>query len=148
MAITTDVIAGFPGETEQEFLESLSFIEQMGFAGGHVFTYQPGRAPAAARMPDQVPHPLRRIATPGCMRSSLNLLTNIRSASLANTWTFFGKASRFWLRSMAHERVDGQLPADNRTSPQYLWNQITPVRLLRSSGGEIEGRLVENVRTL
>jgi threonylcarbamoyladenosine tRNA methylthiotransferase MtaB len=38
VAITTDVIAGFPGESEAEFAESLEFVRQMNFAGGHVFT--------------------------------------------------------------------------------------------------------------
>ena len=39
VAVTTDIIAGFPGETEQEFAESLAFVRAMDFAGGHVFTY-------------------------------------------------------------------------------------------------------------
>jgi threonylcarbamoyladenosine tRNA methylthiotransferase MtaB len=38
VAITTDIIAGFPGETDDEFAESLAFVEEMNFAG-HVFTY-------------------------------------------------------------------------------------------------------------
>ncbi len=37
-AITTDIIAGFPGETEDEFAESLAFVKEMNFAGGHAFT--------------------------------------------------------------------------------------------------------------
>ena len=60
LAITTDVIAGFPGETESEFEESLDFIKAMQFAGGHVFTYSPRHGTAAATMPDQVPHPIRK----------------------------------------------------------------------------------------
>ena len=38
VAITTDIIAGFPGETDDEFAESLAFVREMNFAGGHVFT--------------------------------------------------------------------------------------------------------------
>jgi len=45
VAITTDVIAGFPGETDDEFAESLEFIHEMDFAGGHAFTYRPGPGP-------------------------------------------------------------------------------------------------------
>ncbi|HES58098.1 MAG TPA: MiaB/RimO family radical SAM methylthiotransferase, partial [Firmicutes bacterium] len=60
VAITTDVIAGFPGESQAEFEESLAFVRAMNFAGGHVFTYSARPGTAAARMPDQVPHPQRK----------------------------------------------------------------------------------------
>src|SRR5690606_5755147 len=60
VAITTDIITGFPGETEAEFAETLAFVRQMGFAGGHVFTYSAREGTAAARMAGQVPHALRK----------------------------------------------------------------------------------------
>lgn len=53
-AITTDVIVGFPGETEAEFMESLAFIQRIPFAGGHVFSYSVREKTAAARMHGQV----------------------------------------------------------------------------------------------
>jgi len=59
-AITTDVIAGFPGEIEAEFRESLDFVREMQFAGGHAFTYSPMPGTGAARMRDQVPIEVRR----------------------------------------------------------------------------------------
>ena len=54
VAITTDIIAGFPGETEDEFAESFDFVREMNFAGGHVFTYSPRPGTGAARMKGQV----------------------------------------------------------------------------------------------
>ena len=53
-AITTDMIAGFPGESEEEFNETITFLKEMNFAGMHVFTYSAREGTAAARMPDQV----------------------------------------------------------------------------------------------
>jgi threonylcarbamoyladenosine tRNA methylthiotransferase MtaB len=50
------VLTGFPGETEGEFLETLDFIREMDFAGGHVFTYSARPGTPAARMRNQVPH--------------------------------------------------------------------------------------------
>jgi threonylcarbamoyladenosine tRNA methylthiotransferase MtaB len=46
-AITTDVIAGFPGETLAEFEESLDFIQKAAFSGGHVFPYSARRSPCS-----------------------------------------------------------------------------------------------------
>ena len=54
VAITTDIIAGFPGETEDEFAESLAFVKEMNFAGGHGFSYSPRPGTGAARMKEQV----------------------------------------------------------------------------------------------
>jgi threonylcarbamoyladenosine tRNA methylthiotransferase MtaB len=54
VAITTDVIVGFPGETEAEFEESLEFCRQIGFARIHVFSYSPRSGTAAAEMAGQV----------------------------------------------------------------------------------------------
>ena len=50
VAITTDIIVGFPGETEAEFSETLEFVKGMNFAGGHVFTYSARPGTPAARM--------------------------------------------------------------------------------------------------
>jgi threonylcarbamoyladenosine tRNA methylthiotransferase MtaB len=54
VAITTDVIVGFPGETEAEFEESYRFCRQMEFARIHVFPYSPRQGTQAARMPEWV----------------------------------------------------------------------------------------------
>lgn len=54
LALTTDIIVGFPGETEAEFEESLAFVREMGFARLHVFPYSRRAGTAAARMPGQV----------------------------------------------------------------------------------------------
>ncbi|MEJ2413557.1 MAG: MiaB/RimO family radical SAM methylthiotransferase, partial [Anaerolineales bacterium] len=59
-AITTDILTGFPGETEEEYQESLAFIRQMAFTEGHVFTYSAREGTPAADLPDQVPHPVRK----------------------------------------------------------------------------------------
>ncbi len=60
VAITTDIIVGFPGETEAEFSETVAFVKSMKFAGGHVFTYSARPGTPAARMKTQVPHEIRK----------------------------------------------------------------------------------------
>ena len=59
VAITTDVIVGFPGETEAEFEESCRFCKESGFARIHVFPYSRRQGTAAAEMPDQVPDKIK-----------------------------------------------------------------------------------------
>lgn len=57
-AVTTDIMVGFPGETEEEFAESLAFEREIGFAKAHVFLYSRRSGTAAAKAPDQVPAPV------------------------------------------------------------------------------------------
>ena len=52
-AVTTDLITGFPGETEEEFTQTLAFIEKCGFAAMHIFPYSVRPGTKAAAMPDQ-----------------------------------------------------------------------------------------------
>jgi threonylcarbamoyladenosine tRNA methylthiotransferase MtaB len=59
VTITTDVMAGFPGETAEEFDEGYHFIRAIGFDGMHVFKYSQRSGTRAARMPDQVPEDVK-----------------------------------------------------------------------------------------
>jgi len=53
-AITTDIMVGFPGESDEEFEQSYSFCQQAGFANIHVFPFSPRPETAAAGMPEQI----------------------------------------------------------------------------------------------
>ena len=55
VALTTDVIVGFPGETEEEFNKTYNFLKEINFYEMHVFKYSPRRGTAAEKMPNQVP---------------------------------------------------------------------------------------------
>jgi threonylcarbamoyladenosine tRNA methylthiotransferase MtaB len=60
VAITTDIITGFPGEAEADFFESAAFVKEMDFANGHVFTYSARPCTVAAQLPDQVLHSISK----------------------------------------------------------------------------------------
>ena len=55
VSFTTDVIVGFPGETEEEFCESMAFVQRIGFLKAHVFPYSRRAGTPAADFPDQIP---------------------------------------------------------------------------------------------
>lgn len=58
-ALTADLIAGFPGETEEDFDQTLTFLEEIGFAAMHIFPYSARPGTRAAAMPEQVPKAVR-----------------------------------------------------------------------------------------
>ena len=59
-SITTDIIVGFPGETKQEFEESLNFVEYIGFSRVHIFPYSKRPGTKAAIMPNQIPSEIKK----------------------------------------------------------------------------------------
>ncbi|HEV7771450.1 MAG TPA: tRNA (N6-isopentenyl adenosine(37)-C2)-methylthiotransferase MiaB [Solirubrobacterales bacterium] len=58
-AITTDIIVGFPGETEADFEQTLEVVEEVGYDGAFTFVFSPRRETEAATMEDQLPHPVK-----------------------------------------------------------------------------------------
>ena len=60
-ALTTDVIVGFPGETEEEFAESKAFVDKVNFYETHIFKYSKRQGTKAAVMPDQVPEQIKTV---------------------------------------------------------------------------------------
>ena len=59
-ALTTDIIVGFPGETEADFAATLEVVEQVGYDGAFTFIYSPRRETEAATLSEQVPHVVKR----------------------------------------------------------------------------------------
>ena len=142
IAITTDVIAGFPGENEAEFEESLRFVRQMRFAGGHVFTYSPRPGTAAARMPGQVPPPIRK-------ERSARLRQALDEAASEYQAGFIGAVLPvLWESATAvgpegwemSGLTDNYLRVQARAS-RHLWNQITPVQLKQVTNTGLQGSI-------
>ena len=142
VAITTDVIVGFPGESEAEYAASLDFVAAMQFAGGHVFSYSARPGTAAARMPAQVPHLLRKERN-AQMRavlaeSALRYQNSFLGVVLPVLWesaTALGPEG--WQVSGL---TDNYLRVSAR-APQSCWNRITPVRLLAQGTDSLLGQL-------
>ena len=58
LALTTDIIVGFPGETEEDFAETLSLVEEVGYDAAYTFQYSPRPGTAAGAREDQIPKPV------------------------------------------------------------------------------------------
>lgn len=58
--VTTDIIVGFPGETEEEWQQTLDYVESVGFGHMHIFTYSAREGTKAARLPNQLPNSIKK----------------------------------------------------------------------------------------
>jgi threonylcarbamoyladenosine tRNA methylthiotransferase MtaB len=142
IAITTDLIAGFPGETDLEFSETIALIRELSFAGGHVFTYSARPGTAAAEMPNQVPFEVRKNrnailrsilaeSTQKYQRGFLNQTMPVLWESVfemdVETWNLRGLTDNYL-------RINAQ-------APRNLWNQITPVQLTEIHENHLIGEI-------
>ncbi|MBU0511167.1 MAG: MiaB/RimO family radical SAM methylthiotransferase [Chloroflexi bacterium] len=142
VAITTDVMTGFPGESESEFAESLAFVRQMGFAHGHVFTYSARPGTAAAQMPNQVPHPVRR-ARNTQMRAAFD------EAAIAYRTRFLGqRLSVLWesatdlgTEGWAVSGLTGNYLRVSAIAHERAWNRIALVELTGLTERGLAGRI-------
>jgi threonylcarbamoyladenosine tRNA methylthiotransferase MtaB len=140
VAITTDVIAGFPGETEEEFTETLDFIREMDFAGGHVFTYSARPGTGAARMKGQVKPGLRK------MRNHILQEALVESAKLYRQRFVGRKVSVLW--ESTSEMTDRGWLMEGHTEnhlrvqavvPTPRWNELDDVTLTGCDGDKLKG---------
>jgi len=84
-AITTDLIVAFPGETEEEFAESLAFMRQCGFAMVHVFPYSRREGTPAAKMPGQHPNAVKEARSAAAAAVAAELETDYEEAMVGQT---------------------------------------------------------------
>jgi threonylcarbamoyladenosine tRNA methylthiotransferase MtaB len=140
VAITTDIIAGFPGETEEEFAESLAFIQEMDFADGHVFTYSPRPGTAAARMQEQIKlkvrkernHILRDIFEGSAKSYRQNFIGQVMSVLWESTT---GVREQDW----EMQGLTGNYLRVNARASSPRWNEMDEVELVEISEDGING---------
>lgn len=143
VAITTDIIAGFPGETEEEFAETLNFVQEMKFTGGHIFTYSPRPGTAASRMKGQVKPEFKK------KRNHILQEAIEESAKIYRRRCIGKKASVLWESITEYGEFGWKMEG---WSENYLrvsaiassprWNQVDLVKLMEIDGEKIKGEII------
>lgn len=145
IAITTDLIVGFPGETEGQFEESLEFTTAMDFAHGHVFTYSARPGTAAARMTGQIPMDVRKQRNAKMRAVVAEATYRYRQRHVAlETDVLWEATDAFGPEGWQLRGLTGNYLPVTVTSPLRLWNRVSRVKLV---GVTAEGMLGEIIDT-
>jgi threonylcarbamoyladenosine tRNA methylthiotransferase MtaB len=141
VTITTDLIAGFPGETEEDFAQTLALTRRAGFAHMHIFPYSAREGTAAARFDRQVTEAERKRR----VRELTELDAQLGAAVRAS---FLGQVRPVLWESRAGGATwsgltDNYLRVSTTTTPDLeLRNRITPTLLTRLDGDSLWGEIV------
>ena len=137
-AVTTDLIVGFPGETEEEFQQTLDFIQKCAFSAMHIFPYSKRPGTPAAKLPGQV---LNAVKEERAHRAA-QIARTMQDAYL-DSWVgetvpvlFEEEREGLW---RGHTTRYCEVTVQ---SPQPLHNQLRQVRLTGRDGGALQGVLV------
>jgi len=126
VAITTDIIVGFPGETEAEFEESYQLCKQMEFARIHVFPYSPRQGTQAARMPERVGDGVKRERSQKMLALAEESAQNFRQQFLGKTMMVLWEKQTDGVWSGL---TDNYIRVYTKSS-EDLTNKLQPVRLV------------------
>lgn len=147
LTLTTDVIVGFPGETEAQWNDTVAFVERMNFGHMHIFAYSPRDATRAARLPGQLPGPVKRERSRQLHRSAIAMkrahLTRFVGQTRPVLWEGRGEPDAEGTRTWSgytdnYLRVQAAVPAGVDVE-----NQILPTRLdqVEKTGSGLDVRL-------
>ena len=140
VAVTTDILAGFPGETEDEHAESLAFCRDAGFAGMHVFPYSRRPGTSADKLTGQVDAETKRARM-------TDLLALADESAAAFRRRYLGRTMAVLWEESHH--AAGALPVWDGLTDNYirvraavsldLRNRLTPTRLVAEEAGALTG---------
>jgi tRNA-2-methylthio-N6-dimethylallyladenosine synthase len=123
-ALTTDVIVGFPGETEDDFEQTLEVAEEVGYDGAFTFAFSPRRGTEAAALPDQLSHDVK-------VERLERLVEVIQRHAQERAQRFVGRT------------LDVLVEGQSRTDPTRLRGRSTHNKVVNFEGLASPGELVE-----
>ncbi|MDQ2700724.1 MAG: tRNA (N6-isopentenyl adenosine(37)-C2)-methylthiotransferase MiaB [Actinomycetota bacterium] len=122
--ITTDIIVGFPGETEDDFNQTLEVVEEVGYDQAFTFNYSPRRGTLAAEMDDQVAHPVKK-------ERMTRLLEVVQRRAKERSQRFVGHS------------VEVLVEGPSRNDPTRLRGRSSQNKAVNFEGTALPGQLVE-----
>uniref|UniRef100_A0A7C3Z187 tRNA-2-methylthio-N(6)-dimethylallyladenosine synthase n=1 Tax=Desulfobacca acetoxidans TaxID=60893 RepID=A0A7C3Z187_9BACT len=141
ISLSTDLIVGFPGETEADFQDTLDLVEQVGFQQAFCFKYSPRPQTAAATLPDQVPADVKadRLARLLRLQDSITLAAHQRLVGQVREVLVEGGSKR------SDAQLSGRLRTNqvvNFSGPRELVGRLVTVEITEAHPHSLKGRWV------
>lgn len=142
VTLSTDVIVGFPGETDEAFNESMDFVRKIRFDGGHVFTYSPREGTPAAKYPEQITQTVKKERSSAMRQALAKSGYENRGKYVGNTYPVLWEGMR--KNSDGIWRVAGLTENNLRVVSQVMrsvTNQVLMTKLTKVTEDGFEGEI-------
>ena len=135
-SFTTDLMVGFPGETDEDFLESLETVRKIGFLKVHVFPYSPRSGTAAAKRPNQVPPPVKEERSQKMIRLCESLSETFLQSQVGQTALVLVETTK---TPFGYEGfTENYCPVVMDCDPSFC-GKVVPVKLISVLNGRLAG---------
>jgi tRNA-2-methylthio-N6-dimethylallyladenosine synthase len=141
-ALTTDIIVGFPNETDEQFEETISLVKEVEYDAAYTFIYSPREGTPAAKMQDNVPMEVKRERL-----QRLNSVLN--DISLRKNQAYIGKVVEVLVEGESKKNPDvltghtGSNKVVNFKAPKHLIGEIVKVKITDAKTWNLGGDMVE-----
>lgn len=147
ISLSTDIIVGFPGETEADFQDTLNLVEDMAYSQAFCFKYSPRPQTRAASLPDQVPEEVKaeRLARLLELQDQLTLAAHRRLVGQVGEVLVEGASKR------SAEQLSGRLRTNqvvNFSGPQRLLGRLVQVKLTEAHPHSLKGEWLAEPQAL
>lgn len=139
-AITTDIMVGFPGETEEEFAESMSFAKEIGFAKMHVFAYSRRPGTVADKMDNQVPEPDKKARSEQMQILATSLENEFYKSCIGKQFSVL--VERKTGDNLYEGHTENYLPAEIK-SERDIAKQIVHIEVCSVNGETVTGNIIK-----
>ena len=142
-SLTTDILIGFPGETEEDFDKTVELMEKVRYQAAYMYYYNPREGTPAAKYPDQIPLDTKKERLQRIIDMQLVITREETAKRLGQTVTVLAES----LSRDNKEELLGKTAQDERVvfaAPESLCGSFVQVQLLELTGNTIRGKVVDN----
>lgn len=144
-SLTTDIMTGFPGETEEDFTESLEFVRKVGFADGHIFPYSQRSGTKAADMPNQIPEEIKNRRAAEMSKVIGQSKIKFLEKQVGNVYSVLFEKEKSVNFHQGHTPNQTLVKIFRENSSKSLRKQILYVKIEGIENDHAIGRVIENI---
>ncbi|NMB01477.1 MAG: tRNA (N6-isopentenyl adenosine(37)-C2)-methylthiotransferase MiaB [Firmicutes bacterium] len=138
ISLTTDLIVGFPGETEEDFQETLSLVREVGFDSAFTFIYSPREGTPAARFTDQIPEEVKK-------ERIYQLIELQNEVSAKKMQGLVGTTQELLVEGKSESGLVGRTRTNRQVhfvGPENLVGELVAVTITEASTWSLQGRII------